>query len=61
MMLNLDSQYRVQGWVVSALFHGVALTLALGLMAQVKPVVPKEAFKWDVALVEPQRTQSEPQ
>ena len=61
MMLNQDSQYRVQGWVVSALFHGVALTLALGLMVQVKPVMPKEAFKWDVALVEPQRTQAEPQ
>ena len=60
-MLNQNSQYRVQGWVVSALFHGLALTLALGLMAQVKPVVPKEVFKWDVALVEPQRTQSEPQ
>ena len=57
MMLNLDSQYRVQGWVVSALFHGVALTVALGLMAQAKPVVPKEAFKWDVALIEPQRIQ----
>jgi protein TonB len=43
--------------MVSALFHGLALTVALGLMAQVKPVVPKEAFKWDVALVEPQRIQ----
>ena len=37
--------------------HGLALTVALGLMAQVKPVVPKEVFKWDVALVEPQRIQ----
>jgi len=54
-----NEQYRLQGWAVSALFHGVTLTLALGLMAQVKPVVPKEAFKWDVALVEPQRTQAE--
>jgi protein TonB len=26
-------------------------------MAQVKPVVPKEAFQWDVSLVEPQRNQ----
>ena len=42
---------------MSALFHGLALTVALGLMAQVKPVVPKEVFKWDVALVEPQRIQ----
>ena len=61
MTLSPDGQYRLQGWVVSALFHGLALTVALGLMAQVKSVVPKEAFKWDVALVEPQRMQVEPQ
>jgi len=42
---------------VSVFVHGLALTVALGLMAQVKPVVPKEVFKWDVALVEPQRIQ----
>lgn len=57
MTLSPNGQYRVQGWVASALVHGLALTVALGLMAQVKPVVPKEAFKWDVALVEPQRIQ----
>lgn len=61
MTFSSDGQFRVQGWAVSALFHGVALTLALGLMSQAKPVVPKEAFTWDVALVEPQRTQAEPQ
>ena len=61
MTASSDSQYRVQGWVVSALFHGLALTVALGLMAQVNSVVPKEVFKWDVALVEPQRIQTEPQ
>jgi len=55
--LSPNGQYRVQGWVVSALFHGLALTVALGLMAQVKPVMPKEVFTWDVALVEPQRIQ----
>ena len=42
---------------MSAAFHGLALTVALGLMAQVKPAVPKEVFTWDVALVEPQRIQ----
>lgn len=57
MTLSPDSQYRVQGWVVSALFHSLALTVALGLMAQVKSVAPKEAFKWDVALIEPQQIQ----
>jgi protein TonB len=40
---------------VSAIVHGLALTVAIGLMTQVKPVVPKEVFTWDVALVEPQQ------
>lgn len=57
MMMNPNRHYRLQGWVVSGLFHGLALTVAIGLMAQVKPVVPKEVFTWDVALVEPQRIQ----
>jgi protein TonB len=57
MRLNTDGQYRVQGWMVSALIHCFALTVGLGLMTQVKPVMPKELFKWDVALVEPQRIQ----
>jgi periplasmic protein TonB len=55
--LNADGRYRVQGWVVSAVFHGLAFTVTLGLMAQVKPAVPKEVFTWDVAMVEPQRIQ----
>ena len=56
-MVNPNRHYRLQAWVVSGLFHGLALTVAIGLMAQVKPVVPKEVFTWDVALVEPQRIQ----
>jgi protein TonB len=55
MMMNPNRHYRLQGWVVSGLFHGLALTVAIGLMAQVKPVAPKEVFTWDVALVEPQQ------
>ncbi len=42
---------------MSVFFHGLALTVAFGLMTQVKPVLPKEVFTWDVALVEPQRIQ----
>ncbi len=57
MTLRTDGRYRLQGWVVSGLFHGLALTVAIGLMTQVKPVLPKESFTWDVALVEPQRIQ----
>lgn len=40
---------------MSALVHGLALTVVLGFMTQVKPVMPKESFTWDVSLVEPQR------
>ncbi|MEP6959147.1 MAG: TonB family protein [Nitrospirota bacterium] len=57
MTLSLDEQHRMQGWAVSAIVHGLALTVALGLMAQVKPAAPKEAFKWDVALIEPEQIQ----
>jgi len=55
--LSPISQYRVQGWVVSASVHVLALAGVLGLMTQVKPAMPKEIFKWDVALVEPQQSQ----
>ncbi|RPH77210.1 MAG: TonB family protein [Nitrospiraceae bacterium] len=54
-MVSPHRQYRLQGWVVSAFVHGLAMTVALGLMAQVKPELPKDPFTWDVALVEPQR------
>ena len=56
MTLTLDGQYRLQGWAVSAFVHGLALTVALGLMAQVKPE-PREVFEWDVALIEPEQIQ----
>ena len=41
---------------MSAFVHGLAMIVALGLMAQVKPEVPKDSFTWDVVLIEPQRT-----
>jgi periplasmic protein TonB len=56
MALPPNGQYRLQGWTVSVLVHSLVLTVALGLMAQIKPVVPQDPFKWDVSLVEPQRT-----
>jgi periplasmic protein TonB len=56
-MVIPNRQYRLQGWAVSAIVHGLALTVAIGFMTQVKPVLPKEVFTWDVALVEPQRIQ----
>ncbi len=58
MTFRRDEQYRLQGWVVSALLHGLTLTAVFGLMAPPNPGVPKEVFKWDVALVEPQVVQA---
>lgn len=60
MIFGPDGQYRVQGWVVSALFHSLALSAAVGLVAQIKPIQPREVFQWEVALVEPQRAQEVP-
>ena len=57
MVSNRDGRYRVQGWVASAVFHGLALAVALGLMAQAKQIAMKEPFKWDIALVSPQEIQ----
>lgn len=54
---NIEGQYRVRGWVASAVFHSIALAVALGLMAQAKHIAMKEPFKWDIALVEPQLVQ----
>ncbi len=56
-MVSPHRRYRLQGWVVSVFYHGLALTAAFGLTAQVKSVVPEDVFKWDVALVESQRIQ----
>ena len=57
MTLKTEGRYRVQGWAASAVFHSLALAVALGLMAQAKQIAMKEPFKWDIALVEPQQIQ----
>ncbi|NOS83189.1 MAG: energy transducer TonB [Nitrospira sp.] len=55
MASHMGGQHRTQGWIVSVFVHCLALTVVLGFMSQVKPVLPKDPFTWDVALVEPQR------
>ncbi len=57
MVNNIEGQYRVRGWIASAVFHSIALAVAFGLMAQAKHIAMKEPFKWDIALVEPQLVQ----
>ena len=43
----------IRGWGVSLLVHGVAIATAFWVAAEIKPVVPKEPFRWEVALVQP--------
>ena len=47
-----NNQFFVPAWGVSLALHGVVVGLAFVFAAQVKPVLPQDVFKWDVALVE---------
>ena len=43
----------IHGWGASLLLHGVAIAAAIWVAADIKPVVPKEPFRWEVAVVQP--------
>lgn len=52
-MISADEQqYFLPAWGISLTLHGAAVGLALAFAIQVKPIVPEDLFKWDVALVE---------
>lgn len=42
-----------QGWGSSLIVHGIAISLAFFLTANVKPPPQKESFRWEVSLVSP--------
>ncbi|MBS0169147.1 MAG: TonB family protein [Nitrospira sp.] len=50
-----DSKQAATGWGASLVLHACLALMALGLMPKMAVMVEKEPFKWDVALVEPQR------
>jgi len=51
----------LSAWGASLTLHGVVLGLAFALLAQVKPVLPEDVYKWDVALVETAKSESRPE
>lgn len=50
-----QSKQSVKGWGASLTFHACLAVVVFGLMPKMTTIVEKEPFKWDVALVEPQR------
>lgn len=44
--------YTIWAWACSLLLHGLLLAGAAWLLGAVEPISPKQAFRWDVALVE---------
>ncbi|UVT15409.1 MAG: energy transducer TonB [Nitrospira sp.] len=56
-----DNRFFLPSWGASLTLHGVALGLAFALVAQVKPVLPEDVYKWDVALVETAKSESRPE
>lgn len=58
-MISTDeNRFFFPAWGISLTLHGVVVALALAFAAQVKPVLPKDLFQWDVTLVEATRPES---
>src|SRR6478609_7357858 len=53
-----ENSFSIPAWGVSLALHGGVVWLAVLFTAQVKPVLVEEIFKWDVALIEPVKTDS---
>jgi|KBSMisStaDraftv2_1062788.scaffolds.fasta_scaffold06289_2 protein TonB len=51
-----EKTLSLPAWGVSLALHGGAVWLAILFTAQVKPLITEEIFKWDVALIEPVKT-----
>ncbi|NOU10984.1 MAG: energy transducer TonB [Nitrospira sp.] len=47
-----ENRFFLPSWGISLTLHGFAVGLAVMFATQVKPLLPKEVFQWDVALVE---------
>ena len=56
-----ENSFSIPAWGVSLALHGGVVWLAVLFTAQVKPVLVEEIFKWDVALIEPVKTESAPE
>lgn len=47
-----DNRFFFPAWGISLTLHGIVAGLAVIFATQVKPLLPEEVFRWDVALVE---------
>jgi protein TonB len=53
-----EQQFFLPAWGISLTLHGAVVGLALAFATQVKPMLPEDVFKWDVALVEAAKSDS---
>jgi periplasmic protein TonB len=53
-----ENRFFFPAWGISLTLHGVMVGIALALAVQIKPVLPEDLFKWDVALVEATKPES---
>ncbi|WHZ26907.1 MAG: hypothetical protein OJF51_001703 [Nitrospira sp.] len=53
-----ETRFFFPAWGISLALHGAAVGLAFAFATQVKPILPEDVFKWDVALVEAAKTES---
>jgi protein TonB len=44
---------RVQAWGYSFFVHGLTVAAAVWLVSELRPVTPREPFRWEVSIVEP--------
>jgi protein TonB len=56
-----QNRFLLPAWGLSLTFHGAAVVLAMLFTAQVRPIPQQEPFKWDVALVEADKTHPAPE
>jgi len=47
-----ERQFLLPAWAISVTLHGAVVGLAFAFAVQVKPILPEDVFKWDVALID---------
>lgn len=53
-----ENRFFFPAWGISLTLHSMLVGLAFLLAGQIKPIVQKDLFEWDVALVEATKTES---
>lgn len=50
---NIISDVRMQGWALSLLLHLSVVSIVVLFLAEIKPPLEKQPFRWEVSFVEP--------